>query len=131
MSTFDGVKFGKISLISVIFDQEENININYHWPPWYLMEEKFNTSLTDSKYFLRKSRISLSISDVRWGRKDNDDHWPSFIQDKLLAHLRVYRDQIVTQLRWFVQDLLFCFLLFTGSILSLLYNACPFVSPAW
>ena len=130
MSTFDGVNFGKLSLISLMSDQEENMNIKYHWPPWYLMEEEFNISLTDSKYFLRKSHTSVFVSDVRWGRKDLDDHSPSFIQDKLLAHLRVYRDQIVTQLRWFVQDLLFCFLLFTESILSLLNNVCPFVSPA-
>ena len=122
---------GKISLKSLILDQEEYIDIKYHWPPWYLMEEEFNISLTDSKYFLRKSHTSVFVSDVRWGRKDLDDHSPSFIQDKLLAHLRVYRDQIVTQLRWFVQDLLFCFSLFAGTILSLLNNTCPFVSPVW
>ena len=117
--------FGKISLKSLIFVQEEYIDIKYHWPPWNLMEEKYSWGSHTSVY--------LSLMFYPWcsmRRKRLCWEKPPFIQDKLLAHLRVYRDQIVTQLRWFVQDLLFCFLLFTESILSLLNNVCPFVSPA-
>ena len=63
MSTFYEADFGKVSLKSLILDKEYKYQISLT-----------SLILDGGEIFLRKSHISLFITDVRWGRKYYFDH---------------------------------------------------------